>query len=513
MYRHEKQHRESLGSFGAALHQEFKTNGVWMREVEGLPWFNLLIFSILLTGVSLFLPHFSNLATNLQSQNLYASWAMTQGQMAYASFFGTSGILFYGLLWLSGYLPFGFLWIGVQFLALIATGWISYRLAYRLVGQIRVAKFAMAMVYVLVFLLGMGGLYAPIFALPVLFYSLSRIAKYIQTREKIGFIRYGMQAALAFMISPMSALFFYSIALIALALYDIRQHQFLQGVYQFLASLLGFSLLFYPIGYVTVWTGSFGDAVGQIIFDATSFQLAHSHLLENVITYLGLAFGLGFLFLLFATLTSFSKGSFELKWMGILGVVIVLVLSIFNPDFGLYHLLPLIPFVFLLITFWMGEQLSVLVGEDSRRARNTTSPLSKYLTVSLYLPFVVGVYVMGRPLVETYILHGEESRERTEVARYIKENSQSTDTIYAWDTSATMYLVSQRLSSSLILSPTQYLTTNENEIKLLNGLQKYPAYIAVNNRLTLNEDVKNILQKSYQESEQSFDQFTLYKRK
>lgn len=517
MYRHEKHQQETRSGTTVSQVENGKQvslqAGSWQEEVTGLPWFNLLLFSLILTGVSFLLPHVTSLASNLQSQNLYASWAMTQGQVAYSSFFGTSGVLFYGLLWLSGYLPLGVIWLLVQFLALLATGYLSYSLAYRLVGQVRVAKFVTAMVYILLLLLGLGGLYAPIYALPVLFYSLARIAAYVQAGEKIGFIRYGMQAALAFMISPISAAIFYGLALLALALYDLRQRQWSQGVYQFLASLLGFSLLFYPIGYVTVWTGSFGDAVGQIVFDLLSFQLGHSGLLQHLLVYVGVAFGLGFFFLIFTGFTSLSKGSLELKLLGIVGTLLVLVLSIFNPDFGVYHLLPVIPFVFLLLTFWMGERMAFAQADDSRRARNTSSPASKYLAASLYLPFLVGAYLLGRPLVETYLLQAGESRERTEIASYIAENSQSTDPIYAWDDTAKIYLDSRRLSSSVILSPAQYLTTSANQIRLLNGIQQSPAYIVVNNRLTVTDDVQRILTSNYQESQENYSHFKLYQRK
>lgn len=516
MYQHQREEETPLHQAGAhsrpnevQSEQEIQKDK-WTDEVSGTPWFRLILLSLAVALFSVANPLLSNLASDLQSQHLYASWAMGQGQVAYASFFGTGGLLFYGLLWLSSYLPLGIVWTVVQFLALTFSGAQAYKLAYHLTGQERLAHFVATAFYGFVFLLGFGGLYATIFALPILLYALNALAAHLVTGQKLGFIRYGMVAALALMISPSAAVLFYGFAFIAFTMGNIRRRQLAEGIYQFLSSLVGFSIVFYPIGYAAVWNGSFGNAVGQVTFDLTNVQIWHNYLIQNALVYLLLAFGLGFL--RFA-LAAFTKGYAELKVMALLGFISVLLLAIFTPDFGVYNLLAGLPFVLLLLTFWLQQRMGRGLAEDSRRARHAVPPASKYLSATFYLPFAVAAYLLLSPVVETYILHGGETSERTQIARYIRENSNQSDRIYAWDDTAKLYTASQRLSSSAILSPTLYLTNKENQITLMNGLQQSPAYIVVNNRVAVSADLQSLLEDNYQESDQTFSHFKLYQLK
>lgn len=517
MYQHQREEHGAHGRHSEDKHlsrQESRDKKeIWYPEVTGVPWFTLVALSLLVTALSLANPLLTNLATDLQSQHLYASWALHHGQNAYANFFGTGGILFYGLLWLSGLLPMGILWAGMQFLLLVFAGVQSYQLVYRLTGHSSLASFMSRMIYCFILTLGFGGLYATIFALPFLLYALNRLVAYLAGQQEIGFIRYGMIGAFAFMISPSATVIFYSVAFLGLLVANLRRRQLAQGIYQFLASLVGFSLLFYPLGYIAVWNGSFGNAVGQIVFDLTNVQLWHSYLLQNALIYLVLAFGLGFLTALLSTLTSLAKGNAELKIMGILGLLVVLLLAIFTPDFGVYNLLAGLPFILLLMTFWMNQRMGVGFADDSRRARHAVPPMSKYLMATFYLPFVVGAYLLVSPAVENYILHGGEGAERGQIATYIRENSDQADKIYAWDDTASLYRASQRLSSSPILSPGLYLTNRENQISLMNGLQQNPRYIVVNNRLSVQADVEKLLADNYQESDQKYSHFKLYQLK
>lgn len=517
MYQDQQEKHVAPGRHSQEVHGEEQGRSIkqdqWHEEVSGTPWLSLILWGILLTVFSLANPLLTNLATDLQSQHLYATWAMNQGQAAYASFFGTGGLLFYGLLWLSGLIPFGLVWVLVQFFALLAAGAQAYRLSYRLTGHESLSRFTATALYLLVLVLGFGGLYATIFSLPFLLHGLNRLVAYLVGQQEIGFVRYGMVAALAFMISPSAATIFYGVACFALLVGNIRRRQLGLGVYQFLASLVGFSLLFYPIGYIAVWNGSFGNAVGQVIFDLTNLQLWHDSLFWNLGVYLVSALGFGLITMFFSALTSLHKGYAELKLMGLLGLLVTFLIAIFTPDFGAYNLLAGLPFALLLLIFWLSQRMGLGVAEDSRRARHALSPASKYLMATFYLPVFVAAYLLASPVVETYILHGGETGERAQIARYIRDNSDQNARIYAWDETASLYQSSQRLSTSPILSPTLYLTNRENQIALQNGLQNAPAYIVVNNRLPLQADVQKLLEDNYQESSQRFSYFTLYQPK
>ena len=56
-----------------------------------------IAFSVLLGLVHVALPFINLLATNQQTQDLYAGWAMSQGQVPYGHFFGVNGLLYYGI--------------------------------------------------------------------------------------------------------------------------------------------------------------------------------------------------------------------------------------------------------------------------------------------------------------------------------------------------------------------------------------------------------------------------------
>ena len=77
-----------------------------ITKPEPTPYFLTLLCSLAISLLSVVNPFLTNLATNLQSQNLYAGWAMTQGQVPYSQIYGTSGLLYYLMAWTSS-LAFG----------------------------------------------------------------------------------------------------------------------------------------------------------------------------------------------------------------------------------------------------------------------------------------------------------------------------------------------------------------------------------------------------------------------
>ncbi|EGV06771.1 hypothetical protein HMPREF1042_2144 [Streptococcus constellatus subsp. pharyngis SK1060 = CCUG 46377] len=118
-----------------------------------------------------------------------------------------------------------------------------------------------------------------------------------------GFIGFGALGTLMFMTDPMTSLVFYLVAFLVLSAYNISVKKKVHGLYQFLAALVGFSFLFYPLGYYTVLNGSFGLAISQILYPLESLRFAGQHLLYNGLLYGGLIIGIG---LVFSWVRSFS---------------------------------------------------------------------------------------------------------------------------------------------------------------------------------------------------------------
>lgn len=493
--------------------------GNWEGETEdnvNVPWVSLLLWTVLLSFFSVLNPLFTHLATNLQSQELYASWAMTQGQLAYTNIFTTSGLLFEALSWISGYLPFHLLlWVG-EFLALWISGVATFRLSYHITQDRRISKTLAQLFYGLVAVFGLGGLYATVYALPFLLWMANFVIAY--TRGKVSdkrFILYGLMGAVSFLIAPFATVILAGVAFITLLITNIRQGKKAAGIYQFLATLFGFSLAFYPLAYATVWNGSFGDAVGQVVFDLTNIHLYHSHFWLNLIVYLVISFLLGIGYALFYVLKAGQKHSFEASLFAVLGFVVVWFFSLFNPDFGLYHLLAALPFVLMLLAIWQSHLMDKRFGgAHSRRSARQETAFYRYMISSHFLPLIAVLLALACPLVDQVLLHGSVNQERQQLASYLTKKTSKQDKIYAWDTSASLYTASQRLSAAAILSPSLYVTNSENRIDLTNSLQtNAPRYIVVNNQVTVSKDFKKILADNYQETSEKFSHFKLYQLK
>lgn len=72
---------------------------------------------------------------------------------------------------------------------------------------------------------------------------------------------------------------------------------------------LVFSLIFYPVGYYVLASGGFGGAIGSLLYPIDSLQVfTNPQLMDNVVFYGLLTFGLGALFLVFLGLFQ-SKAS------------------------------------------------------------------------------------------------------------------------------------------------------------------------------------------------------------
>ena len=217
---------------------------------------------------------------------------MHQGGDIYTDYFGTSGLLYYFLQYLSkGSMLFAaFTWI-----ALVGAGIFLFRSTYTLTEENKQSQQVLTIFYLLAGGLSFGGGYATILALPFLFYALSLVTRYlVEYNHDKGFLRIGMSLALAFFFAPLVAVLYTLVLFLALLAFNIGRGYLARGFYQFLAVSLGFSLFFYPIGYYTVYKGSFGSAISQILYPIDSLNfMSNPVLLENLLFYGLLTIGLG----------------------------------------------------------------------------------------------------------------------------------------------------------------------------------------------------------------------------
>ncbi|MBN2959117.1 MAG: heme transporter CcmD [Streptococcus gordonii] len=477
-----------------------------------IPFGHLLLWSFIASFFSVANPLFTSLATNLQTQNLYAGWAMTQGQAAYGQFYGTSGMLYYVIAWLGNLFMGSLLFAVLQFLALFIAGIFLFQFIYQMTGKKVLAQQLLPLFYFLVITLGFGGLYASIFVLPFVMWSLNFLAHYVNDQVgDNGFILLGAIGALAFMVDPFTSIVFYGLVFLVWTIFHIARKRLARGFYQFLASLLGFSLVFYPLGYYTVWKGTFGVAISQVTYSFESLGLQVSDL-PTLLIMGGLFIGLGFLTaLVMGLVSSVDKNAKPFRYLGGLGILTLLLVNIFLPSQGNFQLLPMIPFVMILLAIWFNKNFSE--GRHTRK-RRTPSIWKNYFVGNLFLPVLAMAFLVASPVVQRYLLAGEEEAERAVVSKYIREESAKNDKIYAWDSTASLYQSTGRLSAATILSPKLYLDTEENKILLGNQLDaNLPRYIVVNKKVPLLGKVKKIISSNYKKIGLDTSQFKLYELK
>lgn len=484
----------------------------WKRPVPmEIPLVLSLLISLLHVGV----PFLTRFATNQQSQNLYAGWAMTKGQVPFGDFYGTNGLLYYAINWLGSLAGGHWILMILQAIALFFAGTYLYRVVRLLVSDKDTAKNVQLLFYFLVLGLGFGGTYVTLFSLPILFASMNFILAYlIGYRKDEGFILYGAIAAVAFLIDPMTSALFYLLAFLGLTAFNIKQKRWARGFYQLLAALLGFSLVFYPIGYITVLNQTFGYAINQVTYLFNALNFTNGQTFSNVIYYglLALAFGLVSAFLMSFTKQS-SSARRIFRFMGWAGSLVVLVVSIGLPEQGAYQLLPMLPFVLPLFAIWFSRDGEENDGIERRGRKKNKEVWAAYFTSQVFLPLVALVYLLANPVVQDVVLQSGQSSERSAIASYIKHHTKSKDTIYAWDTTATIYQESDRLAASALLTPTSYLGINENRTNVVQQIDRSePKYIVVNNQVELTSNMKDLLKENYRLVEKKYSRFKLYQR-
>ena len=480
------------------------------REGAPIPFFSIMLWSLVATAISVALPFIFGLVSAQQTQDLYTGWALHQNGQMYTDYFGTNGLLYYLLT----YLSLGSILLAlVEWLALFGAGVFLFKSADTLVGQEKEAKRLVFILYLLVAGLAFGGGYALLLALPFLFYSLSIVTNYLAfPKDDKGFVRVGMSLALAFFLAPLPTTLFAAVLALGIIGFNLGKGRFVHGLYQFFASALGFSLLFYPLGYYTVWTGSFGDAISQTLYPVNTLSLfSNSHLLENVAFYGLLAVGLGSLSLLFTGLfQSKPAKQYALSIAASLGLLVSLgILILSNEPVNGTRLVILLPFLVLLLLTGIKDDVSE--GGSRRRRREKKA---SFIKGNFYLPLIALAYLIALPILSRYLSHPATYQERERLASVVKQQTSSEDRVYAWDDRSDFYRASERLAPTSLVTPTLYTASDENKTKLMNDLKEnQPKMIMVNQKVALWSDVESWLSEKYELVQTDTSEFKLYKSK
>ena len=484
------------------------------EEQVAFPFFRLIIGSTIATIFSVVLPLLLDMVSPSQAQDLYIGWALHQGGQLYSSYYAGQGLLYYLLLYIT---QGGILFALVEWLALLGGGYFLFSATDYLTGQRDQAKQLLIIFYILVSGLGFGGGYATILALPFLLAGFSLVARYLSNpNNDKGFLRLGLLLALSFFIEPLTSLLFTAVVTIGLFVFNVGHGRFIHGIYQFFAAALGFSLIFYPVGYYVLASGGFGEALGSLLYPVDSLQIfTNPQLIDHLLFYGLLTFGLGGLVLIFLGLFQ-SKASrlYVISVPASFVFLFGLLLLIFSqePLHG-SHLILILPFLLLLLmTSIRGEHS----GRMARRRRREEVPTlwKKFMRGNLYLPILVVVYLIAVPFVARFVLHPASYSEQHQVVDRIKQETSEGDRIYIWDSHVQIYKESQRLAGSMFSSPLLYTNTEENKTSLINDLKEnQPKMILVNDKVPVWSEVETILKENYQQVKTDYSEFKVYKIK
>ncbi|MCQ8261369.1 glycosyltransferase family 39 protein [Streptococcus suis] len=457
-----------------------------------------IIWSLLLSIFSVANPFLTSFATNIQTQNLYAGMAMMFGQVPYGNFFGTNGVLYYLLAWL-GHIDGGFLVFGLlQFIFLVIAGIYFYKIIAYFGQSDYLATSFSHWFYIFIFALGFGGLYAEIFVLPFILMTIWFLVRYFENaiRDE-GFILYGINLALTFLIYPKGSIL-WLVASLVLLVFNIRNQQKARGIYQFLATVFGFLLVMYVVGYYAFDSEILGSAIQQTFLYNLRLDFQYTDLYLTIAMVSGFLLLSGFFKSMVQTLISFGQGKHTyIKIILLLAFLVQLLFIVGTDHFYWSYLLNLVPYGFV-----MGI---VHLQDDSVDEEDS------YLRLQFFLPLFICLGIFAQPAY-AYLLQGELVADRENVAQYVSEQTEEADKIYVWDNSASIYLDSQRLSSATITTITPYLNTTENKNSLIYDLNKNDAtYVVVNKNLPILDEVKTNLESQYK-SVQTTDHFIIYQK-
>lgn len=471
----------------------------------------LLLVSFLLSLFSVANPFLRDFADSIQSQYLYAGQAMLSGQVIYTDFYGSSGLLYYFIGGIGNLFNTTLILILAQMAALYFAGAQFYRIMAYLSSSFELAKRQVWIFYLLLAVLGFGGLYPTLFAMPFLLNALWFLLRYFSQRTKDeAFIGYGFNAGLVFLTDPKASLL-WLVAAVVLLVYNIRNHNKARGFYQALGTFFGFSLIIYTIGYYTVLNKNFAPAIAQtFLYQVRELGFNHSAGFQNLYLIVLFLLGSGLITSLFYGFLSFGRGrDREFKFLLLLLFLVHLAEIFALPRFFSANLLTLLPFGLLLTGAYMADTVLADAVKDSGQE----SSFKSYFALNGFLPIVAVLYLVTFPIWQFFSASNIRS-ERQLAADHIREKTSAKERIYAWDDSALIYLKSQRLSSEDIITPDTYLSEQDNQDHLSQELSQHrPKFILVRKSEKLLGTVENLLATDYETVDLGLKDFSLYQVK
>ena len=480
---------------------------------------HILILSLILSIFSISVPYFTDFSNNIQSQNLYIAKMFANGSLPYSDFFATGGFFYYLLVSLAFRLGSTLWLIPIQFLSYYLSGSYLYKTVMHMTNKKEIATLISIIFYVTNGTLGFGGLYPIQFAMPFVLGAIFFLTRYFagHSRDE-AFILYGF-AGTAGALFEARTLIFWILSLVTIFVYNLVNKHFARGFYQVLCIIFGNILVLYLCLYFILNLQITSDYINQVlVYNFTQLAVEKNDFLLTLAYQSFAVIGSGLLIGALTTsnhLLGDAKDK-SIKWVLLLSFIFTVVYSLFSQSFGLYSILNIVPYGLVLTALSLDDAIKKRAKRTSHRRRNanqihTLKVFGIFLSRNYFLPIIVFAFAFAMPII-MFLFNLGNNAERSTVANYLAKNTKKDETIYVYDSSAKIYLKSNRKSASPFVLPELNTAKPSHQKALLDTLiQDSAQYIVVQQDTQLPSEVKSTLSKNYKKAPvKGVEQYTVY---
>lgn len=480
---------------------------------------HILILSLILSACSISVPYFTDFSNNIQSQNLYIAKMFANGSLPYSDFFATGGFFYYFLISLAFRLGSTLWLIPIQFLTYYLSGSYLYKVVMHMTNKKEIATLISIIFFIINGTLGFGGLYPIQFAMPFVLGAIFFLTRYFagHSRDE-AFILYGFAGAAGALFEART-LIFWVLSLVTIFIYNLVNKHFARGFYQVLCIIFGNILVLYLCLYFILNLQITSDYINQVlVYNFTQLAVEKNNFLLTLAYQSFAVIGSGLLIGVVTTgnhLLGDAKDK-SIKWVLILSFIFTLVYSLFSQSFGLYSILTIVPYGLVLTALSLDDAIKKRAERISHRRRNgnqirTLKVFGIFLSRNYFLPIVVFAFAFAIPII-MFLFDLGNNAERSSVANYLAKNTKKDETIYVYDSSAKIYLKSNRKSASPFVLPDLNTAKSSHQKALLDTLvQDSAQYLVVQQDTQLPSEFKSTLSKNYKKAPvKGVERYTIY---
>ncbi|MFV0556545.1 MAG: hypothetical protein ACK5LM_05540 [Lactovum sp.] len=475
-------------------------------------YFLFLILSLLVSFSFYSFPFIQNIPLENSATNFYSGFLMNHGLIPYIDIYTSAGPLFYLLNALGTSLDStSILWaleiIFVWFSSILIFKVLSFFVQEKKINVITTSFLIFAIAG-----LSLGGNQPIIYALPFALYGFLVLSRYFIDNEAVRdevFILFGMAGALASLFFPFFIIF-WLVGVFGLAIKNISISNVGRGFYQLLSTLLGIVLVYALVGYYTLTSQIFFPTIKQ------SILIPFSHLNFSFSGWVNLSVSLALLLLFGLSSNFFAVLNYIQRGFRKMSSITLLIAALFSLIFislvyqsSPANALVILPFLFIYLSLNMEEEFKSHEDYEDYRV-SYGDVLGLYLKKTFYLPLIALIFLLSFPFT-SQLIQKSQIESKQEVVSYLREKSESSDTVTVLSDNQTINYLSNRYST-ISFPPSYYPIsyTQSFDIDLVSAKIKY---IVWDKRIDLLDTTKEVIESDYKEVDFSNSDYAIYKIK